>query len=72
MEPEWFHGEMATEDATQLMKDAVEGLTDTDGTFFVRRKPEMPDTEVVLCVYYKGRPTHHLCVQVSMQTYMHP
>jgi hypothetical protein len=64
LEPEWFHGDLSTEDATALMLSAVEGLSEAEGTFFARRKPGMKDSELVLCVYYKGKPTHHLCVQV--------
>lgn len=72
LEPEWFHGDLSTEDATARMKAAVEGQEDPNGTFFVRRKPGMPDNEVVLCIFFKEKPTHHLCVQVRISAEHRP
>lgn len=64
---------MSTEDATDLMNRAVEGKkTDADGTFFARRKPGMSDKELVLCIYFKNKPTHHLCTQVTCPVLLHP
>jgi len=71
LDPEWLHGEMSTEDATEMMNRAVDGMTDTEGTFFVRRKPGLSENEIVLCIYYKNKPTHHLCAQVRPRTHLH-
>lgn len=55
----WLHDTMSKEDANELITNA--GLD--DGRFFVRRRgSDFPD-DYVMCVVYRGRPTHHLIQQ---------
>lgn len=54
--PPWLHNKITREDAEALVTEA--GLD--DGRFLLRTR-EGKKGEYVLCVVYKGKPTHHLC-----------
>lgn len=53
--PKWMHGPISKEEATALLEEA--GCE--PGQFFVRSRAGKKN-EYVLCVAYKGKPTHHL------------
>eukprot|EP00041_Stephanoeca_diplocostata_P017358 m.348471 g.348471 ORF g.348471 m.348471 type:complete len:626 (-) comp20674_c0_seq1:101-1978(-) len=52
--PAWMHGPLSREE-TEALVNAV----GKDGTYMVRQREGVADN-YVLCVVYKGRPTHHL------------
>lgn len=54
MPPVWLHGDLTREKTEELIKAA--GLD--DGRFLVRSRTKKD--EYVLCVVFKGNPTHHL------------
>jgi len=53
--PAWLHNKISREDTEELVKAA--GLD--NGRFLVRTREGKPG-EYVLCVVFKGKPTHHL------------
>eukprot|EP00041_Stephanoeca_diplocostata_P026653 m.721990 g.721990 ORF g.721990 m.721990 type:complete len:1011 (-) comp23015_c0_seq1:482-3514(-) len=53
---EWMHPAMSKVDASELAKKHSKG----DGSYFLRPRSETISKENILCVIYKGQPTHHL------------
>eukprot|EP00039_Didymoeca_costata_P018413 m.333341 g.333341 ORF g.333341 m.333341 type:complete len:394 (-) comp17127_c0_seq1:92-1273(-) len=56
MAPSWLHSKLSREDTEALISEAGQD----DGRFLVRTRKK---DEYVLCVVYKGKPTHHLIVK---------
>eukprot|EP00039_Didymoeca_costata_P018674 m.334494 g.334494 ORF g.334494 m.334494 type:complete len:517 (+) comp17366_c0_seq1:136-1686(+) len=56
--PKWLHGELSQQEANDLVTQA--GLD--DGRFLVRSRAGKKG-QYVLCVVYKGKPTHHLILK---------
>ena len=53
---EWLHGAMGKEEAGKLLMDTHSD----DGCFFVRKRGAEHPNDYVMCVIFKGKPTHHL------------
>merc|ERR1719272_1709704 len=51
---------MTKDEAAALLKSQGAG---TDGSFFIRDRGEGYPDEYVMCVIYRGNPTHHLIVK---------
>eukprot|EP00054_Salpingoeca_dolichothecata_P030073 m.241623 g.241623 ORF g.241623 m.241623 type:complete len:790 (+) comp26590_c1_seq1:61-2430(+) len=62
--PAWLHPAMSKDDAEVLMRRS----NPSEGKFFFRDRTNAPG-EYVLCVVYKGRPTHHLVKQTAAGDY---
>ena len=59
--PKWLHGTMSKDDSNSL----VEGQE--DGTYFVFERPK--DSEYVLVVVYRGKPSHHMMRRTDTGTW---
>ena len=63
-DPVWLHGAIDKPTAAELVSGTTNSDGDVDvGTFLVRELPDRPDN-YALCVWYKGKPTHHLITRM--------